>query len=117
MFEIGRMCIKIAGRDAGKKCIIIDVIDSNTVMIDGETRRRECNPKHLELLNKVIKIKKNASHQEVADALKKEGIESRSTKPKKAAAKPHKQKKSQKAAVSEEKESKKEPKKETKKKK
>ena len=27
MFDIGRVCMKIAGRDAGKKCVIIDVVD------------------------------------------------------------------------------------------
>jgi len=65
MFEVGRMCIKTAGRDANKFCLIIDTLDDKFVMIDGLTRRRKCNIAHLEPLEKVIKIKKNASHDDV----------------------------------------------------
>jgi len=75
MFEIGRLCVKIAGRDANKKCIIIDKIDNNFVLIDGQTRRRKCNVAHLEPLDKVVKIKKNASNADVLKALKKLNIE------------------------------------------
>ena len=93
MIEIGRLCLKIAGRDAGGKCVIIDILDKNFVLIDGETRRRRCNILHLEPLGKVLDIKKSASHQEVASALKNEGIESRTRKPKKPAAKPQRMRK------------------------
>ena len=41
MIEVGRLCVKIAGRDAGKKCVITELIDEKLVMIDGETRRRK----------------------------------------------------------------------------
>ena len=50
MIDIGRVCIKLAGRDAGKKCVIVGILDDKTVMIDGETRRRKCNILHLEPL-------------------------------------------------------------------
>ena len=82
MYEIGRLCIKIAGRDARKKAIIVDILDGFFVLIDGQVRRRKCNIKHLEPLDKILKIKKNASHSEVVDILKKEGIEVVDTKPK-----------------------------------
>ena len=29
MMEVGRLCLKIAGRDAGMKCVIVEVIDDN----------------------------------------------------------------------------------------
>ena len=61
--------MKLAGRDAGQRCVIIDVIDSHTVVIDGETRRRKCNVRHLEPLDKKISIAKNASDAEVAKAM------------------------------------------------
>ena len=77
MYDIGRLCVKIAGRDAGKKCVIVDVIDQNYVLVDGQTRRKKCNIAHLEPLDKVIKIKKNASNKDIVSALKKEGIECR----------------------------------------
>ena len=70
MMEIGRLCVKIAGRDAGKKCVIVDFKDDTLVMIDGQTRRRKCNIKHIEPLDKVVKIRKNASHSDVVDVFK-----------------------------------------------
>jgi large subunit ribosomal protein L14e len=75
MFEVGRLCVKIAGRDAGRKCLVIETVDEQLVMIDGQTRRRKCNIAHLEPTEKVLKIKKNASNKEVCEALKEEGIE------------------------------------------
>ena len=63
MIEVGRLCVKLAGRDAGKKCIIVDILDDKFVLIDGETRRRKCNIVHLEPLNKVLSVEKNASHE------------------------------------------------------
>jgi len=75
MVEVGRLCVKIAGRDARKKCVVIDVIDKNFVMIDGQTRRKRCNIKHLIPLQQKIDIPKNASHEEVVSAFKKLGIE------------------------------------------
>lgn len=68
--EIGRVCVKIAGRDAGRKCIIIEVLDKNYVLVDGETRRKKVNTAHLEPLDILAKVKKGASHEEVMSALK-----------------------------------------------
>ncbi len=93
MIEIGRIAVKIAGRDAGKKCTIIDILDDKYVLIDGETRRRKVNILHIEPLNQVIKIEKNASHEEVSNALKELGIVALQTKPKPKAQKPAKKRK------------------------
>jgi len=93
MIEIGRVCIKTAGRDAAKKCVIIDILDNKFVLIDGETRRRKCNILHLEPLKDVIKIKKNASHDEVKKEFGKLGLKSRETKPKQKTEKPKKRRK------------------------
>ena len=68
--EIGQICVKIAGRDAGLKCVVLDILDKNRVLIDGETRRRKCNASHLELLPQKIKVEKNASREEVKKAFK-----------------------------------------------
>lgn len=88
MMEIGRLCTKTAGRDAGKKCVIVEVLDSKFVMIDGETRRRKCNMKHLEPLAETIKISKGASHADIVKEFKKLGSEIKETKPRKAKPKP-----------------------------
>lgn len=92
MFEIGRICVKIAGRDAGSRCVVVDVIDKNTVLIDGQARRRKCSMKHLEPLDKTISIAKDAPFSEIKDMFKKEfDIELAEKKPKKAADRPKKQ--------------------------
>ncbi len=71
VMDVGRLCVKIAGRDAGRKCVIVDILEKNLVLIDGGTRRRKCNIAHLEPLEQVIPIKKGASHQQVATEFKK----------------------------------------------
>ena len=88
MYEIGRICIKIAGRDAAKKCVVVENIDNRFVLIDGETRRRKCNVMHLEPLDQVLQIKKGASHADVKAAFKKIGVELVDKKPKKAEPRP-----------------------------
>jgi large subunit ribosomal protein L14e len=90
--DIGRLCMKIAGRDANRTCVIVEVIDANYVMVDGETRRKKVNIKHLEPLDKIIEIKKGASHAEVKKAFSALGMEIKDTKPKKATEKPKKMK-------------------------
>ena len=56
--------MKIAGRDARGKCVVVDVLDTNYVLIDGQVRRRKCNVDHLEPLGEKIELKKNAGHEE-----------------------------------------------------
>lgn len=82
MFEVGRMCVKLAGRDAGKKAVIVEVIDNSKVMIDGEVRRRKCNIYHLEPLGQVIELKKGASHSDIIKEFGKLGLKAMDTKPK-----------------------------------
>jgi large subunit ribosomal protein L14e len=74
VFDIGRVCIKKAGRESGKKCVVVDTIDKNFVLITGPktltgVRRRRVNVDHLEPLEVKIKIKRGASDEEVAKAL------------------------------------------------
>ena len=47
--EVGRKCIKTAGREAGKECEIVAIIDENYVEVKGdEVKNRRCNINHLE---------------------------------------------------------------------
>lgn len=87
MNEIGRVCVKTAGRDASKKCVIVEIIDNNYVIIDGETRRKKCNVAHLEPLKSLVDIKAGAEHSVIAKAL---GIEARENKSRKTAERPKK---------------------------
>ena len=74
---IGQVCVKIAGRDAGRVCVIVEDLGKGLVLIEGGVRRRKCNLKHLEFLDDVVKVKKGASHVEVVKALKRFGVSER----------------------------------------
>jgi large subunit ribosomal protein L14e len=73
--EVGRICVKIVGREAGKKCIIVDVVDKNFALITGPKavsgiKRRRANINHLEPTNEKIDIKRGATDDEISEALK-----------------------------------------------
>ena len=90
MIEVGRICMKIAGRDGGRECVIVDILDDNYVLIDGNVRRRKCNIFHLESTPNKIDIKKGASHEEVKKEFSKLKINVWETKPKERKERPRK---------------------------
>ena len=76
--EVGRICVKIVGREAGKKCVVVDIIDKNFVLITGpkklsEIKRRRANINHLEPTQEKIDINRGATDEEVTEALKTAG--------------------------------------------
>jgi large subunit ribosomal protein L14e len=84
--EIGRICVKIAGRESGKKCVIVDIIDENFVLITGPkkitgVKRRRANIDHIEPTPDKIDIKRGASDSTIIKALKKAGKLENMTKP------------------------------------
>lgn len=82
MIDVGRICIKTAGKDAGKKVVVVDAMDGNFVLIDGPVKRKRCNIAHLEPTSQKVDLKKNASHADVVKEFKKIKIEIKETKPK-----------------------------------
>lgn len=67
----GRVCVKLAGREAGEKCVVTEVHDKNFVTVVGpKIRKRKCNISHLEPLEDVLKIKKGAGDDEIISSLK-----------------------------------------------
>ena len=69
--DIGRVCKKTQGREKDKKCVIIDVIDRNYVMIVGpDVKRRRVNMDHIIPLDETVNIQRNATDEEVAGALR-----------------------------------------------
>ena len=74
MIEVGRLCVKTAGRDAGEYCVVVEVIDDKYVLIDGNTRRKKVNKAHIEPLAKVLGVKKGVDSSAVKDAFEKAGI-------------------------------------------
>jgi large subunit ribosomal protein L14e len=103
MIEIGRLCVKTAGRDAKCRCVIVDIIDEKTVIIDGETRRKKVNIKHIEPTPQKLAIKKGASKSDIIKEFKKLGIELKEKKSKKAKERPRKTRKSAKPGAEEKK--------------
>jgi len=58
--------MKIQGREKGNKCVIIDVIDRNFVVVTGpEVKRRRVNMDHLMPLDLTVDIQRNATDEEV----------------------------------------------------
>ncbi len=76
IYDIGQVCVKTMGREAGKYCIVVDIIDKNYILVDGlGIRRRRVNYRHIEPIADTIEIKKGASHENVEAAIKKAKLE------------------------------------------
>ncbi len=103
IFDVGRVCVKIAGRDAGRKCVVVERVDSQFVVVDGDVRRKKVNVKHLEPLETTVDLKGKAGHADVKVAFSKLGFPVWETKAKKAAPRPLHLKKKREAAVEEKK--------------
>lgn len=76
--EVGRICVKIVGREAAHKCVIVDLVDKNFVLITGPKevtgiKRRRANVSHLEPTGEKIKIARGASDEDVIQALEAAG--------------------------------------------
>ena len=74
LFDVGRVCVKIAGRDAGKTCVVLTKPEKNYVLVDGGTRRKKCNINHLEPLEVTLSIDVNAPSENVQKALRDAGL-------------------------------------------
>ncbi|AWR94515.1 50S ribosomal protein L14e [Acidianus brierleyi] len=79
VIEIGRICVKTRGREAGSKCVIVDIIDDNFVLVTGPKKvsgikRRRLNIAHLEPTDKKIDIQKGATDEEIEKKLQEAGL-------------------------------------------
>lgn len=77
--ETGRVCVKTAGRDAGKYCVITKVMDKNFAEITGPkalsgVARQKTNISHLEATSNKLEIKDGASDEDVLKAVEKAGF-------------------------------------------
>jgi len=76
---VGRVCMKIAGREAGRYCVILKKLDENFFLITGPkiltgVKRRRCNVDHLEPTPFSIEIEPEASEKSVIEAYEKSGL-------------------------------------------
>ncbi len=75
--DIGKICVKLVGREAGKKCIIVDVVDKNFVLVTGPkqlngVKRRRVNVNHIEITDRKVNIKRGESDEALIEALDEE---------------------------------------------
>ncbi|XP_070574222.1 large ribosomal subunit protein eL14-like [Ptychodera flava] len=69
--EVGRVAFIGHGKDAGKLCVIIDVVDQSRVLVDGpcsNVRRQAVNLKRLHL----TKFKLNIAHTSLTKTVRKQ---------------------------------------------
>jgi large subunit ribosomal protein L14e len=76
--EVGRICTKQIGRESGRTCVVIDVMDKSFVLVTGPkkvtgVRRRRVNINHVKPLVDRIDVKRGASDEEVTQALEAAG--------------------------------------------
>jgi large subunit ribosomal protein L14e len=76
--EVGRICVKGAGRESGRKCVIVDVMDKSFVLVTGPkkvtgVKRRRVNINHVAPLEDIIQVKRGASDEEVTQTLEAAG--------------------------------------------
>jgi len=75
--DVGRICVKLSGREAGQKCVVVDVIDKNFVLITGPkelngVKRRRVNISHIEPTEQRVNIRRGESDAELMKALNEE---------------------------------------------
>lgn len=69
--EIGRVCFKTKGREAGKTVVIVDKISDKIVHIEGDgIKKGKCNVIHLFPTKEKLSISKNEKHEDIVKALK-----------------------------------------------
>ena len=71
MFNVGRVCVKTAGREAGRYCIVVQKPSGRNVLVTGPSpgvRRRSCNLAHLEPLLLSLSVPAEASDEAVQKA-------------------------------------------------
>jgi large subunit ribosomal protein L14e len=77
--EVGRVCMKVAGRETGHYCVVLKKEGEAFVLVTGPkiltgVKRRKCNINHLEPLSHILEIKENAADEEILDAYEKAGL-------------------------------------------
>jgi len=72
--DVGRICVKLSGREAGKKCVIVDVVDRNFVLVTGPKqvngmKRRRVNVNHIEPTQHRVSIKRGETDEQIMKTL------------------------------------------------
>jgi large subunit ribosomal protein L14e len=84
VLEVGRVCMKLAGREAGKYCVVIKAAgkgkdEKSFVFVTGPKlltgiKRRKANIDHLKATEYKLEVKENAADEDVVTAYEKAGL-------------------------------------------
>jgi large subunit ribosomal protein L14e len=84
VLELGRVCMKLAGREAGKYCVVVKAAgkskdEKSYVTVTGPRlltgiKRRRSNIDHLKATEYKLEVKENATDEEVVSAYEKAGV-------------------------------------------
>jgi large subunit ribosomal protein L14e len=79
VIEVGRIVVKTRGREAGRKAVVVEIVDNNFVVVTGPksvtgVKRRKVNINHIEPTDKKIDIPKGADDKTVEEKLKAENL-------------------------------------------
>jgi large subunit ribosomal protein L14e len=65
--DVGSVCIKTTGREAGEKAVVLEILGPTMVTIIGpKVRKRKCNILHLLPTGKKIEVNSKITQKEVA---------------------------------------------------
>ena len=75
ILDVGRVCMKTAGREAGKFCVVLDKAKDDFILVTGpknitRIKRRKCNILHLEPTEEKFNISQDADDSAVEKAWK-----------------------------------------------
>jgi large subunit ribosomal protein L14e len=77
--QAGRVCMKVAGREAGGYCVVLSTSGKSFAMVTGPkvltgVKRRKSNITHLEPTQYMLDISDSATDEQVAAAMEKAGL-------------------------------------------
>jgi len=80
LIDIGRIVVNLRGRRAGKKAVVVAIVDENFVLVTGPkelngVKRRRMNVDHLMPLAIKLDIPRGANDEDVLKALKDRNLE------------------------------------------
>ena len=79
MIEPGRICLKIAGREASRYCVIVEIVNDDFVLITGPksitgVKRRKCNIDHIEPTEHKFEIDSKVDDSKIEELWKSSGL-------------------------------------------
>jgi len=80
LIDIGRIVVITQGRRAGKKAVVVDIVDENFVIVTGPkelngVKRRRMNINHIIPINMKLDIDRGAEDAAVMEKIKERGLE------------------------------------------